>query len=325
MRTNFTRSKLTTVGAAVLVATSAMLLTACNDKDVKGSPVTSVSAVPLGGATTGGGAAPGSADKGGSNSQATVRTIGKTGWYEGFEITVDKATVTPDGSGGASIRVDITYKNTTTKDKSLSVSAGLQINGAIDPISRDDTPTVPGKGSAAGDITTSVKKFDGADHLLDTINVVYGTAADNQTVIPLKADAKVDSVQPKTLTVSGTLVQDQTTVMITGGTLQPSYTKGERNKMDLSLHIKLVGGSGIGGGGLNVFTEYFSIKTPDGQSLVADSRGFIDELLDRNQTIDKADLVATFVVPSPGTGNYVVSYDATKGASTAPTYAFTVS
>ncbi|AYF77443.1 hypothetical protein D7D52_30580 [Nocardia yunnanensis] len=315
------RSKLTTVGAAALIATSALLMTACNDKNTPSPAATSLSAAAQPGA-----AQPGGTDKtGGTNSQASVRAIGKTGWYEGFEITVDKATVTPDESGGAKVRVDLTYKNTTTKDKTLDASPTLLINGAVDQGADSNTPTVPGKASATGDISTSVKKLDSAEHLLDTISVVFGTAADNQTTIPLKADAKADSVQPKTLNVSGTLVQDQTTVMVTGGTLTPSYTKGERNKMEVGLHIKLVGGSGIGDGGLNVFTEYFSLKGPDGQTVVADSRGFIDELLERNQTIDKADLYAVFVVPAPATGNYVLSYDATKGASPAPTFAFTVS
>uniref|UniRef100_UPI0005935D15 hypothetical protein n=1 Tax=Nocardia concava TaxID=257281 RepID=UPI0005935D15 len=159
----------------------------------------------------------------------------------------------------------------------------------------------------------------------DTLTVVYGTSAENQTLIPLKADAKADSVAPKTLNVSGKLVQDQTTVEITGGTLTPSYTKGERNKMDLALHIKLVGGSGISEGGLNVFYDYFSLKTPDGQSVVADIRGPINELLNRNETIDNADNFVVFVVPAPATGSYVLSYDASKGEKTAPTYSFTVS
>lgn len=314
------RSKLTTVGAAVLIATSAMLMTACNDKDIaKGSPTTSVNAGQPGGAAQ-------PTDKaGGTNSKATVRPIGKTGWYEGFEITVDKATVTPDEFGGAKVLVDITYKNTTTKDKTLSVVPGVQVGGALDPGAGWNSPDVPEKGSATGDVSISVKKLDSAEHLLDTITVVYGTSADNQTKIPLKADTKADSVAPKTLTVSGKLVQDQTTVEITGGTLTPSYTKGERNKMDLALHIKLVGGSGVRDGGLNIFTEWFTIKGPDGQTLAADTRGFIDELLNRNETIDKADLFAVFVVPAPATGNYVLSYDATKGASSAPTYSFTIS
>ncbi|MGW4354645.1 hypothetical protein ACWELJ_21450 [Nocardia sp. NPDC004582] len=315
------RSTFTTVGAAVLIAASAVLMTACNDKDavpmVRG---TTVSAAPQGGAQPGGG------KPGGTNAQATVRTIGKTGWYEGFEITVDKATVTPDESGGAKVHVDITYKNTTDANKAISVVPTVEVGGAIDAAAGWNSPEVPGKGSATGDVTISVKKLDSAEHLLDTITVVYGTTAENQTKFPLKADAKAESVAPRPLNITGKLVQDQTTVEITGGTLTPSYTKNERGKLELALHVKLTGGSGIPEGGLNVFSEYFSLKTAAGQTVQDDSlRGFIDELLAHNQTIDKPNLFAVFVVPAPATGQYTLSYDATKGTKPPATLTFTVS
>lgn len=307
----------TSIGAAMLIGTSALLLTACNDKDTKAGP-TSEAAAPMG---TG---QPGETTAA-ANGQATVRTVGKTGWYDGFDITVDKATVVPDQYGGAKVRIDLTYKNNTTDNKTLSENPYLQVGKEVDAGASFDNPTVPGKGSAAGDITTSVQKLGDAQHLLDTISVVYGQAADNQTTIPLQADGKVDSIAPKTLDVNGTLVQDQTTIQITGGTLSPSYTKNEHGKMDLALHIKIIGGTGISDGGLNIFTEYFSVKTPDGQSLTADDRSPINELLARSQTIDNAKDFVDFVVPAPGPGTYVVAYDATKGASTAPTFSFTVS
>lgn len=72
------------------------------------------------------------------------------------------------------------------------------------------------------------------------MTVVYGQASDNQTTLPLKASAQVEGVAPKTLNVTGELVQDQTTIEITSGTLAPSYTKNERGKMDLSLRIKII-------------------------------------------------------------------------------------
>lgn len=318
------RSKLTTIGAALLIATSAVLLTACNDKDTPvAAPTTSaVGAAGMGPGQTGDTGA--STSPGGSNSQSTVKAIGKTGWYDGFDITVDKATVVPDGSGGARVTIDITYKNNTTDDKMISVTPTLQVGDQIDGGADFTDPTVPGKGSAAGTVTTSVKKLGDAGHLIDTLTLVYGPASANQTKIPLKADAKVDSIQPKTLPITGTLVQGHTTVQVTGATLTPSYTKDERGKMELALHVKLIGGGDISDGGANIFTEYFSIKTPDGQSLVADQRGFIDELLDRNQTIDNPKDLATFVVASPGTGAYVLSYDATKGQTPAATLAVTV-
>ncbi|WP_040688028.1 hypothetical protein [Nocardia vinacea] len=309
------RRKITTIGAAVLIGSSALLMTACNDKDAKSGPTTTASAQ----STVGQG------QPGAKNGQSTVRSIGKTGWYEGFDITVDKATVVPDEFGGAKVLIDITYKNTTPDNKTISNNTYLQVDKEVDAGASFDSPTVPGKGSATGNVTTSVKTLHDAEHLLDTITVIYGQASDNQTKIPLKASAQVEGVAPKTLNVTGKLVQDQTTIEITGGTLAPSYTKNERDKMDLSLRVKIIGGPGISAGGLNVFYDYFTVKTPDGQTIPADIRGPINELLNTNETIDNAKNYVVFVVPSPATGTYVVTYDAKKGEGAAPNFSFTIS
>ncbi|WP_433714323.1 hypothetical protein ACQP2U_09535 [Nocardia sp. CA-084685] len=290
-------------------------MTACNDKDTESGPTTTASAQ----STIGQG------QPGANNGQSTVRTIGKTGWYEGFDITVDKATVVPDEYGGAKVLINITYKNTTPDNKTISNNTYLQVDKEVDAGASFDSPTVPGKGSATGKVTTSVKTLHDTEHLLDTITVIYGQASDNQTRIPLKASAQVDGVAPKTLNVTGKLVQDQTTIEITGGTLSPSYTKNERDKMDLSLRIKIVGGPGIAAGGLNVFYDYFTVKTPDGQTISADIRGPINELLNTNETIDNAKNYVVFVVPSPAIGTYVVTYDANKGEGSAPNFSFTIS
>ncbi len=312
-----TRRILTSVGAVALIGLAPTFLTACNDKD-SGSPVPASAPGTVAGKPQTGG------QTGAPSGQSTVRTVGKTGWFEGFAITVDKATVVPDQSGGRLV-LDLTYKNLTTENKTLSTNAYLQIGGQIDQAASFDSPTVPGQGSAAGKITTSVQPGTDADHLLDTVIVVFGQTSDNQTKIPLQTDAQVESVQPKTLAVTGTLVQDQTTIQVTGGTLRPSYTKNEHGKYELALHVKIIGGAGIPAGGANIFNEYFAVKTPDGQSLVADDRTPINELLEKGQTIDNPKDVATFLVAAPGTGNYVLTYNAKKEADpAAPTLSFTV-
>ncbi|WP_433725984.1 hypothetical protein ACQP0C_31890 [Nocardia sp. CA-129566] len=309
------RRYFTTIGAAVLIGSSAVLMTACNDKDTKAGPAATAAAE----STVGQG------QPGADNGRSTIRTIGKTGWYEGFDITVDKATVVPDEFGGAKVLIDITYKNTTPDNKTISNNTYLQVDKEIDAGASFDSPTVPGKGSATGKVTTSVKTLHDAEHLLDTMTVVYGQASDNQTKIPLKASAQVEGVAPKTLNVNVQLVQDQTTIDISGGTLAPSYTKNERGKMDLSLHVKIIGGPGISDGGLNVFYDYFTVKTPNGQTVPADIRGPINELLNRNETIDNAKNYVVFVVPAPATGTYELTYDAKKGAGPAPTIQFAIS
>ncbi|MFI6165291.1 hypothetical protein ACIBCN_00755 [Nocardia sp. NPDC051052] len=304
--------------AAAMLSAAALVLTACNDKDGAATPVSATPATSVAANGT-----PGSNNA----SQSTVRTVGKTGWFEGFDITVNKATVVPDEFGGAKVLIDITYKNTTLDNETMSNNTALLVGNEVDGGALWDNPTVPGGGSAAGKVTTSVKSAKDAEHLIDTMTVVYGQAADNQTKIPLSAAGKVDSVQPKTLPVTGTLVQDQTTIQVTAGKLSPSYTKDEHGKDELALHIKIIGGSGISAGGLNIFTEYFSLKTPDGQSIVANDRSPINELLDANKTIDNAKDYVVFVVPAPATGSYVLTYNSQKeeGAATAPTLAFTVS
>ncbi|WP_280454104.1 hypothetical protein [Nocardia brasiliensis] len=86
----------TTAAAAALLIAAALALAACNDKNgtatpASGTPPTSVAAT----------GSPGSA------TQATVRTVGKTRWFEGFDKTVDNATVVPDELGGANVQIDI--------------------------------------------------------------------------------------------------------------------------------------------------------------------------------------------------------------------------
>ncbi|KAA8887392.1 hypothetical protein F3087_16985 [Nocardia colli] len=308
----------TAATAVALLGAATLALTACNDKDGAATPVSATPATSV--------VANGSPGSNSGAGQSTVRTVGKTGWFEGFDITVNKATVVPDEFGGAKVLIDITYKNTTLDNKTMSNNTSLLVGSEVDGGALWDNPTVPGGGSATGKVTTSVKSAKDAEHLIDTMTVVYGQAADNQTKIPLSAAGKVDSVQPKALPVTGTLVQDQTTIQVTAGKLSPSYTKGEHGKDELALHIKITGGSGIPAGGSNIFTEYFALKTPDGQSIVADDRNPINELLDAGKTIDNVKNDVVFVVPTPATGNYVLTYNSQKeeGAATAPTLAFTV-
>ncbi|MEU2043790.1 hypothetical protein [Nocardia niwae] len=308
------RRRAVTVAGATLVVASALLLSACQDED--GTPVAVPSATATAVATA----------PGGTSGQSTVRTVGKTGWYDGFDITVDKATVVPDEYGGAKVRIDITYKNTTPDNRALSITPSLLVGREVDGGAVFDSPTVPGNGAATGTATTSFQSAKDAEHLIDTMTIVYGQAADNQTTIPLAAAGKVDSVRPKTLAVTGTLVQDQTTIRVTGGRISPSYTENENGKSDLALRIELVGGPGIPAGGTNIYYDYFTVRTPGGQTVAADIRGPINELLNANETIDNPKNYVIFVVPSPGTGPYTVTYNAQKqdGAATAPTLSFTI-
>ncbi|MFC8043208.1 hypothetical protein [Nocardia sp. NPDC057353] len=303
---------------AAALALAVLTLTACDDE-------TAGTATPAGSSATSSAGAPAGAP-GGRSEQATVRTVGKTGWYDGFTITVDKATVVPDEYGGAQVAIDITYVNDGRTDRMLGLTPTLLVNGELDGGATFDSPTVAAGGKGRGRAETPVRALDDAERLIDTITVVYGTAADNQTIIPLAEDEQVRSVEPRSFPVSATVTQGETTATVTGATLHPSYSTGDRGRSDLSLQVTLTGGSGIPDGGTNVYYQYFSIRTPDGRTLPADFKGPINELLGAGQTIDNPDLLAVFVVASPGTGTYTLSYNALgpEGEASAPTATFTL-
>ncbi|MEU4343964.1 hypothetical protein AB0H00_22295 [Nocardia sp. NPDC023852] len=286
--------------SAAVIATSAMTLMACNSIGGTSGPTTDAAV------TTSVDSQPG-----GTNAQSTVRTVGKTGWYGGLDITVNKATVVPSQAGGGQLLIDITYQNTTSEVRRLSENTYLQIGEEIDASAVFDTPTVSGNDSAAVKITTTVASTKDLDRLLDTVTVVYGQASDNQTKIPIAAAAQVESIQPQALNITGTLVQNQTTIEITGGKLSPSYKRNQRNKMDIELRLEISGESYIS-------NDYFTVRTPSGQIVVADVRVPDDESVVVLAT-------AVFVVPNPTTGPYVLTYDSSRGKSRpAPTLSFTI-
>ena len=302
---------------AAALAVAVLSLTACNDEVGTATPASpSATATPAAGAPA----------PGGRSAQSTVRTIGKTGWYDDFTITVDRATVVPDQYGGAEVTVDLTYANTGLTDRMLGLTPTLLVDGELDGGATFDSPTVAAGGKGKGKANTPVRSLDDAEHLIDTLTIVYGTATDNQTIIPLEADEKVQSVQPRSFPISATLTQGDTTATITGATLHPSYSTGDRGRSDLSLHVTLTGGSGIPAGGANIYYQYFSVRTPDGRTVPADFKGPINELLEAGQTIDKPDNFAVFVVDSPGTGAYTLTYNAigAEGEGSAPTAPFTL-
>ncbi|WP_067823541.1 hypothetical protein [Nocardia inohanensis] len=298
------RHRFARFAAILLLGVTPLLLAGCNDKEDHSAHDPNGTAA--GQRNVSGTAASGTASAG----RSVVREIGKTGWWDGFTITVNKATVVPGGANeNSKVRIDLTYKNNTGKAAAVDSSIlFLENNGKVDNVANYDIPTVPGKGSAAGTISTSVPQTSDFEHLLDKLTVVFGQGSDNQTKFPLAASAKAESVQPKALTVTGKLVQAPITVEITGGELAPSYKKGEQGKMTVALNLKLSCGTGCAAGGYNVWDDDFKLETSSG-TIAADERGNVNELLSSESRTIEALTPVVFVLPAPGTGTYTLSYN----------------
>ena len=68
---------------------------------------------------------------------------------------------------------------------------------------------------------------------------MYGEVSDNQTTIPLDAKAAVQSVEPKSLAVTGQLKQKQILIDLVKGSTTPSYVAGEKGKGILAVQVKI--------------------------------------------------------------------------------------
>ncbi len=256
-----------------------------------------------------------------------TRDVGKTGWYDGFAITVDTITAEPGYGSQVDLTATMTYRNLRTESDSPARGSievdGLVVDGYF------DSPSIPGGAKARGSVTYTVvpdAPMTPAE-AIDRTELVWGDAADNQTMIPLAVGADVTSVEPRTLTLSGTLQQGQIIVEVVSGALAPSYRSGEKGKSLLDVRVKLTCAPDCSAAGWNTGVEQFSITGPDGNSVVADSRSeYCCDALYPTTVSDSERNIVTFVVASPGTGTYTLTYDNKNLSSTgtaAATFTFT--
>ncbi|MEP6981900.1 MAG: hypothetical protein ABJA16_14130, partial [Nakamurella sp.] len=257
-----------------------------------------------------------------------TREIGKTGWYDGFAITVGKVTAEPGYGTDIDVTVAMTYQNLGVENNSPSSGSvelgGLVVDGFF------DTPTIPGGAKGAGTVTFSVvpdAPLTPAE-AIDQVTLVWGDTSDNQTQIPFADSADVKSQEPQSLALTGTLTQGQIIVDVVSGSFTPSYQSGEKGKALLNVRVKLTCAADCNASGWNTGREEFSVTGPDGNAVVADQRSeYCCDALYPGTVSDSERNVLTFVVPLPGTGDYTLTYDNKNLSSTgiaAPTFTFTV-
>lgn len=239
-----------------------------------------------------------------------TREIGKTGWYDGFAVTVDEVTAEPGYGTDVDMTVKLTFENLGI-DENSPPQGNVEADGlAVDAFF--DAPGIPAGGKAKGTATFSVQP-DAAmtpDEAIDSVTIVYGDTQDNQTMLPLAKSGEVDSIEPKDLAVTGTLKQGDIVVDVVSATLAPSYESGEKGKALLDVRIKLTCAPGCSAGGWNTGLEQFSVTDPEGSSVVADQRSdYCCDALYPETVSDSERNILTFVVPLPGDGDYTLTYD----------------
>ncbi len=265
-----------------------------------------------------------------AEAEPVTRSVDKTGWWGGFAVTVGEVTAAPGFGDATDVEIAITYENLGTEPVYAPVPT-VEIDGSVVESFLDNTPEVPGGGRTEATLGVAVPAGDdaaaGPDGAIDAVTLVFGDAADNQTLIPLAAGSDVDSSEPTDLAVAGTLGQGEIVVDVVAGSLAPSYESGEKGTSLLTLRIKVSCAPGCSPYGYNVDRSQFSLTAPDGTSATPDDRSwYCCDAIYPDTISDDEHNTLTFLVDSPGTGAYTLTFadPAQVSAGTAPgTFAFT--
>jgi hypothetical protein len=248
-----------------------------------------------------------------------TRPVGKIGWWDGFQITVDEATA--EGVSAlfddvvVQVTVAVTMQNLGETSADPPFDVWLEAGGATFP-GFTDGPTVGGGGMAPATITADINPADfglagigDLNQVVEALAVVYGEAGDNQTRIPL-GSAPVESFEPRELAVEGEARHGPFAVTVTGASLRPSYEPGENGRYELALDFELVC-DGCPRRGLNVDRGSFELASPAGATVTADNRSpWCCTAMRENETLADAEQILVYLVTEPLAGAYELSVTA---------------
>lgn len=248
-----------------------------------------------------------------------TRPVGKTGWWGGFQITVDEATAegVPALFGEVAVQVTVTatMQNLGESSADPPFDVWFEAGGVTFP-GLTDAPAVGGGGMAPATITADVNPADlGLDgvgdlnQVLNALAVLYGEAGDNQTRIPL-GSAPVESFEPRELAVEGDARHGPFVLTVTGASLRPSYEPGESGRYELALEFELEC-DGCPRRGLNVDRGSFELASPAGATVTVDNRSpWCCAAMRENETLAEAEQILVYVVTEPLAGAYELSVTA---------------
>jgi len=299
-----TNSRRVAVAVTAALAAGVLATTACQASNQQ-QPGSSAQSKADQAAPSGGNSSPSSTV---ASAAPVERTLNKTGWADGFAITADRVTATPQ-DGSVELAIALSYENMVAATHTPTNNAHLEVDGTAVDLTFD-SPNVAGKLKGKGTATATVPASSaGADtaSLLDNTVLVYGGADDNQMRIPFAANANVDSIQPRGITVGQVFTDDKASVTLSQAYLWPSYKTGEKDKYELWVQVDANCQPGCFG--WTIHPSNFFVTSPTGKAAPADTRspftdpGPADESnLSRSHNIQGQWLV--FVIDAPATGDY---------------------
>lgn len=211
--------------------------------------------------------------------QSAQRYLGKTVWYDGFEITVGQVTAERLQDSQVEIGIEVSYKNLIGAAHKPGQDPNGNETGRTGHLewgseSTDlefDLPKVAPNAVAQGTVKREITAPEEGtlEDLLDSMTLVYGESGTNQTKVPFLVSGAVESEEPRGITVGQTLGSDPS-LQLVSAYLWPSYAEGEAGQYELWIEYEFECAGPCG----EIFygPDSWTLTTPGGQTKKMDSR-----------------------------------------------------
>ncbi len=221
-----------------------------------------------------------SESSGGTTDNEAQRDIGKTAWYDGFEITVGQVTATRLADSQVEIEIGLTYKNLINAAHSPGMDTNGNETGRVGHLEWDNgqssdvefqRPKVAGQATATDTAKREITNESGLglDELLDSMSLVYGEAGTNQSKIPFAASGSVESEEPRGIP-AGQSLGTNPSLQLVSAYLWPSYGEGEDGKHELWIEYSFSCDAPCG----EIFygPQSWTVTAPNGTTMTMDDR-----------------------------------------------------
>lgn len=243
--------------------------------------------------------------------------IGSALWWNGFRITLDKATFTPDagtapngGQPGGVLSVSGAAQNLTDQQRPFageSDQPAVTVGGRSTALQQPVFDKVPSRGTIALNLEY---RLDGPFDPAGT-TVIFGSTDELQSTAVLMSGGAVQTVQPRRVQAGPKASTPVLALAVTGGTADASYRALEKGKYEVRVAVDVTY-SGHASGGYYLAATQFTLTGAG--SVVAAPRE-VDDLSAMPLPAGSVTVhtFVSFLLPQPPAPTLTISYDGKQG------------
>jgi hypothetical protein len=260
------------------------------------------------------------------------RSIAKTVWWDGFEISVDELKAEPQAGSGTNLSIDVTWKN--LGDEPASPPQPLLDNDGEVISPSASVGEAAGQASVSATLAAYIPsdspnaKIDPAK-VTDALKLTWGQAGDNQSIVPLDEDTEPTTFEPKEVAgLAGTITTPTVVIDVTDGGYTWSYASGQKDKFVLKARIKITcptGGCPDEGTAMSLAD--LTLTVPGSSTPISpsdDDSEFCCEAVYPGTVSDDPSNTVAFVVEDEPSGSYKLTYNPDRSEPVPGSLDFTI-